>query len=265
MKKFLKKLFIPALIIVAIILIPNCNNNTKTASAENINNLYEPHYYLELPAGQVTIVSNNGTTLPAAAQAVINFSADLVDGEENSNKIYTIPIYFCTQTRGNSGLYENYIMYTSPTSTVIALVGVQYLKCPFAINNKTVADTISVTLNYQTLVLQINNCKIVQLFDTEYGSEQYDNGYVNGYDKGYDDGVSATYESEGMFAGAIAFVKGIFQVVGEFLSRKIVGDLTIGLFVIGIPATIMIVELIISFVRKLLGAISSSKSGGDDS
>ena len=43
------------------------------------------------------------------------------------------------------------------------------------------------------------------------------------------------------------------------MERKIVGDITFGLIIIGIPATLMIVDLIISLVRKFLG-----KGGGGE-
>ncbi len=94
--------------------------------------------------------------------------------------------------------------------------------------------------------------------DAGYGNG-YNAGYNNGYYDGEQDTIDGGYDNAGLFAGAVAFVRLFFELIGGFMERKIVGDITFGLIVIGIPATLMIVDLIISLVRKFLG-----KSGGGE-
>lgn len=100
--------------------------------------------------------------------------------------------------------------------------------------------------------------------DLIYGADiGYGNGYANGYEEGKADGeqgaIDGGYDNAGIFAGAVAFLRLFFQLIGGFMERKIVGEITFGLIIIGIPATLMIVDLIISLVRKFLG-----KSGGGE-
>ena len=97
-----------------------------------------------------------------------------------------------------------------------------------------------------------------------YGANTgYGNGYITGeeigYENGYQDAVNGGYDNQGIFAGAVAFVRLFFELIGGFMERKIIGEITFGLIIIGIPATLMIVDLIISLIRKFLG-----KSGGTE-
>lgn len=91
----------------------------------------------------------------------------------------------------------------------------------------------------------------------------YGNGYITGeqigYENGFQDAVNGGYDNQGIFAGAVAFLRLFFELIGGFMERKIVGEITFGLIIIGIPATLMIVDLIISLIRKFLG-----KSGGTE-
>lgn len=86
----------------------------------------------------------------------------------------------------------------------------------------------------------------------------YNNGYdtglkegeINGYTKAVAEGVS----QEGIFYGAISFLRTFFQLTTQFLGTKIVGNITLGLIVIGLPAVGLIGNLAIGFVKKVMGS-----------
>lgn len=88
--------------------------------------------------------------------------------------------------------------------------------------------------------------------------EGYNNGYdvglkegeINGYTKAVAEGVS----QEGIFYGAISFLRTFFQLTTGFLGTKIVGNITLGLIVIGLPAVGLIGNLAIGFVKKVMGS-----------
>lgn len=89
----------------------------------------------------------------------------------------------------------------------------------------------------------------------------YNEGQVNGKDVGYKQGfvdgkadaLSDTYSAQGIFAGAIAFVKLFFQLATQFLNTAIIGDITLGVIVIGLPAAALLLNLVAGFIKKLLG------------
>lgn len=91
-------------------------------------------------------------------------------------------------------------------------------------------------------------------------------GYENGFKKGFNDGELQGYANAveegvsqlGIFNGAVAFIKIFFQLTSDFLGTKIVGDISFGLIVIGLPAVFMIARLVLGFIKKFLG------SRGDD-
>ena len=97
--------------------------------------------------------------------------------------------------------------------------------------------------------------------NTGYGNgikDGYNNGYdvglkegeINGYNKAVGEGVS----QEGIFYGAITFLRIFFQLTTQFLNTKIVGDITLGLIIIGLPAVGVIGNLAIGFVKKIMGS-----------
>lgn len=85
-----------------------------------------------------------------------------------------------------------------------------------------------------------------------------------GYNKGYSDALNSNLDTAGVWAGTLALLTTFFNLITTFFATKIAGDMTIGFFVIGIPVTIWIIELIIDLV---VGWIRGGKksSGGDDS
>lgn len=84
-----------------------------------------------------------------------------------------------------------------------------------------------------------------------------------GYNQGYSDALNANLDAAGIWAGTLALITTFFNLITTFFATKIAGDVTIGFFVIGIPVTIWIIELIIDLV---VGWIKGGKksSGGDD-
>lgn len=95
-------------------------------------------------------------------------------------------------------------------------------------------------------------------FASGYGEgrqDGYDDGYRAGYDQGFIEGGDANLEitQAGIFYGAITFVKTFFNLTSDFLGTKIVGDITFGLLVVGVPCAFMFVNLAIGLVKKFLG------------
>lgn len=88
-------------------------------------------------------------------------------------------------------------------------------------------------------------------------SEGYTQGSAEGYEQGYQQAITDGYGAGSLWYGAITLMQAFFKGATMFFQTKIIGDMTVGLFVIGIPATFMIIDLGISFVKKILG-----KSGG---
>ncbi len=95
----------------------------------------------------------------------------------------------------------------------------------------------------------------------------YDAGYNTGYDKGITEGKAEGYaqaiaegvSQEGIFNGALAFIRTFFQLTTQLLKTKIVGDIDFGLIIIGLPAVGMLANLVMGFVKKHLGG-----RGADD-
>ena len=89
-----------------------------------------------------------------------------------------------------------------------------------------------------------------------------DVGYKNGYTNGVKDGESVGYEKavsegvsgSGLLYGVFVLLKLFFKLITDLLSLKIAGDFTIGLFLIGIPATFMIINQVIKLVKNLMSA-----------
>lgn len=112
------------------------------------------------------------------------------------------------------------------------------------------------------------------------GAGSYDAGYYDGmedgieigrqegeeigFQKGYSEALNSNLDTAGVWAGTLALLTTFFELITTFFATKIAGDMTIGFFVIGIPVTIWIIELIIDLV---VGWIKGGKksSGGDDS
>lgn len=88
-------------------------------------------------------------------------------------------------------------------------------------------------------------------------SEGYTQGSAEGYEQGYQQAITDGYGAGSLWYGSITLMEAFFKSATNFLQTNIIGDMTVGLFVIGIPATFMIIDLGISFVKKILG-----KSGG---
>lgn len=88
-------------------------------------------------------------------------------------------------------------------------------------------------------------------------SEGYTQGSAEGYEQGYQQAITDGYGAGSLWYGAITLMQAFFKGATMFLQTNIIGDMTVGLFVVGIPATFMIIDLGISFVKKILG-----KSGG---
>lgn len=97
-------------------------------------------------------------------------------------------------------------------------------------------------------------------------------GYESGYKKGFSEGESQGYANAvsegvsqmGIFSAAISFIKVFFQLTTQFFETKIVGDMTLGLFVIGLPAAFMIVNLALGLVKKFLGGRGASEGNSDE-
>lgn len=109
-------------------------------------------------------------------------------------------------------------------------------------------------------------------YDTGYniGNKQgtetgYENGYTAGqakgesigYQKAVDEGLSGT----GLLFGIFSFIRVFFSLMTELLSVKIAGDMTVALFVIGIPAAGMIINWVIRLVQNL----ATGGNGGGNS
>lgn len=79
--------------------------------------------------------------------------------------------------------------------------------------------------------------------------EGYGAGLIDGYDKAVNEGASGS----GLFYGAISFIKTFFKLTTNFLGTKIIGDITFGVLVVGVPCAFMFVNLAIGLVKKFLG------------
>lgn len=103
-------------------------------------------------------------------------------------------------------------------------------------------------------------------YDVGYQGGKWDGraeGEEIGYNKGYSDALNSNLDAAGIWAATLALITTFFNLITTFFATKIAGDATIGFFVIGIPVTIWIIELIIDLV---VGWIKGGKksSGGDD-
>lgn len=105
-------------------------------------------------------------------------------------------------------------------------------------------------------------------YDSGYniGNKQgYDSGYKKGqvagetigYDKAVNEGMSGT----GLLFGIFSFIKVFFKLMTQLLSVKVAGDMTVALFVIGIPAAGMIINWVIRLVQNL----ATGGNGGGNS
>lgn len=96
----------------------------------------------------------------------------------------------------------------------------------------------------------------------------WQDGYNQGYEIGRNDGISQGGDAnieitqQGLFYGVVTFTRMFFSLATSFLSTPLVGDLTLGLFVIGIPCTFMLINLAIGLAKKWLGGRGASE--GDD-
>lgn len=88
-------------------------------------------------------------------------------------------------------------------------------------------------------------------------AEGFEAGKADGYELGKNDGyvqaVNENLSGTGILAGAFAFIKLLFNLTGEFLAKPLAGDITIGLILIGLPATFFILNGVISLILKLFG------------
>ncbi len=95
-----------------------------------------------------------------------------------------------------------------------------------------------------------------QGYDSGYGEGQAA-GETIGYDKAVNEGMSGT----GLLFGIFSFIKVFFKLMTQLLSVKVAGDMTVALFVIGIPAAGMIINWVIRLVQNL----ATGGNGGGNS
>ena len=92
-------------------------------------------------------------------------------------------------------------------------------------------------------------------------SEGYESGKDDGYNKGLNEGeligrekaISEGVDGSGLLYALFALLKLFFTLLSDMMSLKIAGDFTVGFFVIGIPATFMIINLVIKLVNRSSG------------
>lgn len=92
-------------------------------------------------------------------------------------------------------------------------------------------------------------------------SEGYESGKDDGYNKGLKEGeligrekaISEGVDGSGLLYALFALLKLFFTLLSDMMSLKIAGDFTVGFFVIGIPATFMIINLVIKLVNRSSG------------
>lgn len=84
-------------------------------------------------------------------------------------------------------------------------------------------------------------------------SASYQSGYSTGSQEGYSSAVNEGVSQLGIWNGALAFIRAFFVLSGNFLDHKIVGDITLGMIFIGLPAAFMIINLTIGLLKKWLG------------
>lgn len=154
------------------------------------------------------------------------------------------------------------------------------VKIPFPINQPTLISKINIVFraanNTMEGVFSSNSTGYYAGVDVGYNNglqngkiEGYNTGYSagfeigksEGYTTGYNQAVSEGLSNTNIFYGAIAMVKMFFQLITKFMETKIAGDLTLGLFVIGIPAVFMIISLVINLIKKFAGG---SGGGGNN-
>lgn len=108
---------------------------------------------------------------------------------------------------------------------------------------------------------------ILSIFAGDIASQQtYDRGYENGYNEGYAQGDTAGYQrgyddgfiqtldnEESFFYGLIQIFKYMIGQLSVLFETKVVGDLNIAFFVIGIPGIFMVVNFGFKLIFKWIG------------
>lgn len=220
------------------------NNSTYTLESANITiNLIEPFAY-----------SNNAAILINGPSVSLIDSIILTD---INNQKYTAEIVYNPSGPNFSKVDEEIIK----TMGLIKSISVYFGRASDTMNNVSIVQ---------------DNGNYVGGFTSGYNDGYNDGrfegesaGYDKGYNKGFNEGESQGYANAvsegvsqmGLFSAAVSFIKVFFQMTTEFLGTKIVGDITLGLLVVGLPAAFMIVNLAIGLAKKFLGGRGASEGG----
>ena len=122
---------------------------------------------------------------------------------------------------------------------------------------------------------ELSQLRGFQLYSTNFNSGVFDDGYTKGYNDGlksgtayqnglntglkqgeligYEKAISEGVDGSGLLYALFALLKLFFTLLSDMMSLKIAGDLTVGLFVIGIPAVFMIINIVIRLVNRSSG------------
>lgn len=92
---------------------------------------------------------------------------------------------------------------------------------------------------------------------SDWITDAVSDAYHNGFNAGV---ASGTAPSKGFLDSVLTALNSLFTNFTNLLGTEIAPGLNIGLFVIGIPASFMILDLIISLILKFLGRGGSSSS-----
>lgn len=81
-------------------------------------------------------------------------------------------------------------------------------------------------------------------------NDGYTSGYNQGITDGYNEAVAEGLNTNGIFNAALNILKTLVLLLGQLFSKPIAGDLTIGFFVIGVPMTFKVIEMVINLIQK---------------